>query len=83
MNAYGCPESVSKAIEARRSVLLMAISALGPKRIKWVGPTKTGGTPGYKRSYTHWLLDGRRAKVGEILAAAGIEDSRHRVNELF
>jgi hypothetical protein len=77
MNQYGCPDSVyaamSKADDINEAPVLFAVRRIDPKRIQWSPGGRTcSHTSAFLDNETYWLLDGRRATVGDLLRAANV-----------
>jgi len=86
-NLYNCPSSVYESILCNRTVLLRAIKHLGPSRVQWSGKSSPStATYAYERHACCWELDGRPAKILDILTQAilfGVKFSTQEWKEVY
>lgn len=71
-----CPPHIAAAIAADHppTLMLQAIKRINPARICWLGQPEINVTlPNSPTDFpTAWSLDGKRATLGQILAAANM-----------
>ncbi len=72
-NPYNAPQCVYEALPKIPEKLAVSVLVLGPGRVQWNGgkhPKQPQGAAAAKQ-WAMWNLDGRNARVEEIIAAAG------------
>lgn len=69
-NPLNAPDEVFVAIQTVDTDLAAAILKLGHKRVQWCPNGSKGGGPSMPPAWAPWTLDGKQARVGEIIAAA-------------
>lgn len=73
-NPFNCPAPIYRMMNretAKPPALLVAVNRIGPKRVQWCG--HRAASANQPADITTWSLDGERATMRRLLAAAGID----------